>query len=148
MTLLDSLNKRLIFLQELCTQLEIKAEFLHDRAEQAGRAPALRERFDVVTARAVAALPVLCEYCLPFAKVGGVFIAMKGPDITQELEAAAPVILALGGGAPSLIRLRLPVNPAQGEIPLERCLVMIKKERPTPAKYPRAGGKIGKGVPS
>ena len=84
LTLLDSLNKRLIFLKAVCEELSVPVTLIHARAEEAGRKPELRERFDVATARAVAALPALCEYCLPFVRPGGVFLAMKGPDGEEE----------------------------------------------------------------
>ena len=89
LTLLDSLQKRLTFLEALCGELGIPAALVHARAEEAGRRPDLRERFDIGTARAVAGLPVLCEYLLPLVKPGGRMIAMKGPDGETELKAAA-----------------------------------------------------------
>ena len=79
LTLLDSLNKRIVFLQQLAEKLGIRVRCIHARAEEAGRMPELREQFDLATARAVAAMPVLTEYCIPFVKPGGIFVAMKGP---------------------------------------------------------------------
>ena len=84
LTLLDSLNKRIGFLQELCQRLNVNASLLHARAEDAGRDPSLREQFDFATARAVASLPVLCEYCLPFVRVGGIFAALKSRNAAEE----------------------------------------------------------------
>ena len=98
LTLLDSLNKRLVFLRELCAALELPVTLIHARAEEGGRQPALREQFDVATARAVAALPVLAEYCLPFVKQGGRFIAMKGPEGEAEAAAAAKAAARLVTG--------------------------------------------------
>ena len=144
LTLLDSLNKRLIFLKELCARVEVPVNLIHARAEEGGRKPELRERFDVAVARAVAALPTLCEYCLPFVKVGGRFIAMKGPDGEAELAAAEKALSLLGGKTNRVERIRLPKNPVPGEETVERRLIDIWKVAPTPAKYPRPGAKIAK----
>lgn len=141
LTLLDSLNKRLVFLQEVCTQLGIQAELIHARAEEGGRQPSLRESFDAATARAVAALPVLAEYCMPFVKVGGVFVAMKGPSGEQELQEAASMLRLLGGGKPSVTSLTLPM--VEGEAG-SRTLITVPKTKNTPAAYPRHGSKISK----
>ncbi len=140
LTLLDSLNKRLIFLETLCKELALPAELIHARAEEGGKRPALREQFDVATARAVAALPVLCEYCLPFVKVGGRFIALKGPDSEREQEAAAKAVTLLGGEVAQSRTAHLTV----GEETMERRLVRIDKCRPTPSKYPRPSAQIAK----
>ncbi|MBQ9083297.1 MAG: 16S rRNA (guanine(527)-N(7))-methyltransferase RsmG [Clostridia bacterium] len=96
-TLLDSLNKRLLFLQEVSRQLHLPMTTVHARAEEGGRNPQLRQKFDFATARAVAALPVLSEYCLPFVKKGGAFVAMKGPGGETELTDAQKAIRTLGG---------------------------------------------------
>lgn len=144
LTLLDSLNKRLIFLETLCRELSLPVTLVHARAEEGGQWPALRESFDAVTARAVAALPVLCEYCLPFVKVGGRFIALKGPDAGREINEAAHAMAVLGGGHRDTVICRLPpVSAAEGE-PMQRCLLRIDKIRPTPPKYPRPAVKIAK----
>lgn len=144
LTLLDSLNKRLVFLQAVCEEVGIAATTVHARAEEGGRDNALRERFDVATARAVAALPVLSEYCLPFVKVGGRFIAMKGPESDAEVSGAARAIGLLGGAAPVGHALTLPAQPKDGVEPLERRLFVIEKVRPTPPAYPRPTAKIKK----
>ena len=144
LTLLDSLNKRLIFLQEVCAALHIPAQTVHDRAEEGGRQPQLRERFDVATARAVAALPVLAEYCLPFVKPGGCFIAMKGPESDAECRAAAKAVSLLGGNPPQSHTLLLPHQPKDGVEQLERRLFVIKKAKATPPQYPRPSAKIAK----
>ena len=144
LTLLDSLNKRLVFLGELCAAVEVPVTLIHARAEEGGRKPELRERFDVAAARAVAALPTLCEYCLPFVKVGGRFIAMKGPDGEAELAAAEKALTLLGGKTHRVERICLPRDPAPGEETVERRLIVIQKAAPTPAKYPRQSAKIAK----
>lgn len=136
LTLLDSLNKRLIFLNELTARLDIRAETVHARAEEAGRGP-LREQFDLATARAVAPLNLLSEYCLPFVKVGGSFAAMKGPDVEEELDGAAKALELLGGKVEKICPFTL--SDGSG-----RTIVLIKKISHTPAKYPRHGAKITK----
>ncbi len=137
LTLLDGLNKRLIFLREVLKELEISADTVHLRAEDAGKNPLYREKFDVATARAVAALPVLSEYCLPFVKTGGMFIAMKGSSGKEELEIGENAIKILGGQTKSLTEETL-----TGEE--KRTFIKIKKISQTPPKYPRSGGKIAK----
>lgn len=141
-TLLDSLNKRLVFLEAVCAALGIETARVHARAEEGGRQAALRERFDVATARAVASLPTLCEYCLPFVKVGGVFLAMKGPDGHKEAQNAAPAMELLGGKLKEVRSVTLP--PLLGESAGERCVVVIEKVAPTPPRYPRQSAKIAK----
>lgn len=137
LTLLDSLHKRLVFLEALCEELSVPVQLIHARAEDAGRRDGLRESFDVATARAVASLPVLCEYCLPFVKVGGRFIAMKGPDGRQELEKAQKAAALLGGR---------PAEPAAFLLPAagERLLLSFEKIAPTPSSYPRPSAKMAK----
>ena len=137
-TLLDSLNKRIVFLQQLCQRLGIQAEAIHARAEEAGRRPQLRERFDFATARAVSHLRELSEYCLPFVKVGGSFLAMKGPEVEQELEEGERAVKLMGGRVGQVIHYELP------EIGEGRTLLVISKERPTPKEYPRPSAKIAK----
>ena len=144
LTLLDSLNKRLIFLKEVCDELGIRAELIHARAEEGGRNPKLREKFDAATARAVAAMPVLSEYCLPFVKVGGCFIAMKGPDSDAEIQAAKRVVELLGGKVTEAKALSLPHLPRDGVEQQERRLFVIEKTKPTPPRFPRQSAKISK----
>ena len=144
LTLLDSLQKRLSFLKELCTRLDVKADLVHARAEDGGHMPQLREAFDVATARAVAALPVLCEYCLPFVKTGGLMVAMKGPDGETEAAASAKAIPTLGGKVRCMQSIQLPPKPLREEDSFSRCLVFIDKITQTPAKYPRSPAKIAK----
>lgn len=142
LTLLDSLRKRLTFLQVLCDETGLQAELIHARAEEGGSRPELRERFDVSTARAVAALPTLCEYCLPFVRVGGRFLAMKGPDCEKERDTAERAARQLGGGSIEIAALWLPSRPAPERS--ERRIVQISKISPTPVKYPRPSAKIAK----
>lgn len=144
LTLLDSLNKRLVFLKEVCDVLGIRAQLVHARAEEGGRGPKLREQFDVATARAVAAMPVLSEYCLPFVKVGGRFVAMKGPDSDVELEAAKRAVELLGGQISSVKGLTLPYQPHDGVEQQERRLFVVNKIKSTPTRFPRQSAKIAK----
>lgn len=137
LTLLDSLNKRLIFLQDLLEKLELQADCVHLRAEEGGLKPELRERFDLATSRAVANLNLLAEYCLPYVKVGGIFAAMKGPDTDEELSQAQNAIQLLGGRLQEKNQLVLPDGSG-------RTILLIKKVTATPQKYPRHGGKIAK----
>lgn len=133
--LLDSLQKRLNFLDTVCAQLEFKnAKCIHSRAEDAGRNKLYREKYDIATARAVASLPVLCEYCLPFVKVGGVFIAMKG-HVEEEFASSKKAIAALGGTVEKVEKFRLPGTD------MDRSVIVIRKLRHTPAQYPRQAGK-------
>ena len=136
LTLLDGLNKRIVFLEELSRRLGQQNTALHARAEEAARGP-LREQFDLATARAVADLRVLSEYCLPFVKVGGVFAALKGPDCQAEVDAARKGISLLGGRVEAVKSFALPGGQS-------RTVVVIRKTQTTPAKYPRHGGKISK----
>ena len=132
LVLVDSLKKRLGFLDEVIKELGLlKCKTVHSRAEDAGRGE-LREAFDVVTARAVAYLPVLCEYCLPLVKKGGKFIAMKGPEAEQELIDSANAIKLLGGQIEKIEELQIE--------DLERRIIIIKKVRETPSIYPRKAG--------
>lgn len=140
LTLLDSLQKRLTFLDELCKELGVPVTLVHARAEDGGHDPALRERFDVATARAVANLPMLCEYCLPFVKVGGQFLGMKGPSGAEESEAAKTAISRLGGKSAGLKTLTL---DTAGD-PFDRTLVFVDKIGVTPNAYPRPAAKIKK----
>lgn len=135
LTLLDSLQKRLTFLEQLSDRLGQENAFVHARAEAAGAMPALRGRFDVAASRAVARLSVLCEYCLPLVKVGGFMLALKGPDCRGELEEARNAIRILGGGEPKLVEYSL--GEAGG-----RSLVVIPKLIPTAKKFPRQRVKI------
>lgn len=136
-TLLDSLNKRIKFLETLSDELNLNAECIHGRAEEVARDGKYRERFDIASARAVAALPVLCEYCLPFVKVGGCFIALKGRNSLEEISAADNAIKVLGGKIDKIIDYSLP----NGD---KRTLIVIKKISQTASKYPRNKGQMTK----
>ncbi len=140
LTLLDSLNKRLIFLEEVCRAVGVSATRIHARAEEGGRNPDLRDAFDVATARAVAGLPVLCELCLPFVKVGGRFLALKGPDAPREKEEAARAVKTLGGRFAEEVAVTLP-NPAAEGGTSERHILVVEKTTVTPPKFPRPNAK-------
>ena len=134
-TLLDSLNKRVLFLQEVTDSLGLKKiTAIHDRAEDAARKPELRGRFEIVVSRAVAALPVLAEYTLPFLKEGGYLICYKTPEAEKELEEAAHAISVLGGGKSSIYEYTLPGTD------ITRSFIVIKKIKATPKAYPRKAG--------
>ncbi|WP_283609771.1 16S rRNA (guanine(527)-N(7))-methyltransferase RsmG [Faecalispora anaeroviscerum] len=137
LTLLDSLQKRLTFLQAVCDALGLSAELIHARAEEGSRQPKLREQFDLACARAVAPLPVLCEYCVPFVRRGGAFAAMKGPGAAEESVAAAKAISLLGAHAESTQSFTLPDGS-------ERNIILCRKIAATSDKYPRHGSKIAK----
>lgn len=136
LTLLDSLNKRLNFLKEVTDTLKIYdgVEFVHARAEDGGQNHLYRGKFDVAVSRAVANMTVLCELCLPFVKVGGVFLAMKGPLADDELTAAKRAISILGGEVCEVIETSIPFTD------LKHNIIMIKKVRQTPMQYPRKAG--------
>jgi len=130
-TLLDSLQKRLNFIADACAYADIEAPtLLHARAEEAGRSKEHREQYDTVLSRAVANLTTLCEYCLPFVKVGGRMIAYKGPGAEEELAAAAGAIGKLGAEVERVERFTLP----GGE---ERNLIYLRKASPCAPCYPR-----------
>lgn len=136
-SLLDGHAKRFIFLDALQKELGIFTENIHMRAELASKDPKYRESFDFVTARAVARLQVLDEYCLPFLKVGGKFVSMKGPDPEEEVKEAKKGIEILGGSNPEIFKEILPDESCHS-------LIAIKKISQTPTKYPRPSGKITK----
>ncbi len=137
LTLMDSLNKRINFLKELSEALGVNAECVHARAEEFGNKPEYREQYDVACARAVAHLRELSEYCLPFVKAGGVFVALKSIGLEQELEEAKAALDILGGKVEKISRFTLPDGA-------ERAIAVIRKIRPTPKKFPRPYGKIKK----
>lgn len=135
-TLLDSLEKRVKFLSEVCSNLQLNdIKAFHGRAEDFGSDKRYREHFDIAVARAVAAMPVLLEYCLPFVKIGGIFMAMKGPDVKSELIDSQKAIEILGGELMDVKSFNLPKSD------YERCIVLIRKCRHTPLSYPRKSGK-------
>ena len=131
MTLLDSLNKRLIFLAEVLKELGLEAELLHARAEDAGRTAACRGQYDIALSRAVAPLPVLTELTLPLLKQGGRAICYKGPAAQEEVAASKRALTLLNGKA-EILSADAPWG--------ERRLVIIEKTGPTPKTYPRKAG--------
>lgn len=134
-TLLDSLNKRVDFLQESCDALGLQNVIcIHARAEEFGH----REEFDYAVSRAVAALPVLCELCLPLVKVGGEFLAMKSSHTEEEINEAKAAIALLGGAITEVIDYTIPTTDIVHRV------VRIRKEKPTPKKYPRRFAQIKK----
>ena len=133
-TLIDALGKRVDFLRTVIDALELNAEALHMRAEDAARRPELRERFDLATARAVAPMNVLCEYLLPFVRVGGFALALKGPGLEDELAGAESAISLLGGSLERVCPLTIPGRN------WDHRAVWLLKAGTTPARYPRRAG--------
>lgn len=134
-TIVDSLKKRIGFLNELASKLELKdVAFYHDRAENFGKNQKFREGFDIVTARAVARMSVLSELCLPLVKKNGMLIAMKGAQGEEELDVADKAIQLLGGDLKDVHKFILPKEES------ERSIILIQKKRKTPKKYPRKPG--------
>ncbi|MGM0396136.1 MAG: 16S rRNA (guanine(527)-N(7))-methyltransferase RsmG [Bacillota bacterium] len=135
-TLLDSLNKRIKFLNQVIESLGLQnIETIHGRAEELGLKGDYREQYDVCLSRAVASLDTLSEYCLPFVKPGGYFISMKGPEVDEEVEASKNAIKTLGGNVEEIKYINIP------ESNIVHSLIVIKKTKSTPRKFPRAGGK-------
>lgn len=136
-TLLDSLNKRVNFLESISDKLELQAKCIHGRAEELGRSVDYRERFDIATARAVASLPELCEYCMPFVRVAGLFVSLKGSNGLEEVSMASNAISQLGGKLVSAESYSLPNGDG-------RTVIVIKKISQTSTKYPRNKGQMTK----
>ncbi len=136
-TLVDSLNKRITFLATVVKELNLSnVTCIHGRAEELGKNNMYREKFDMVTSRAVANLRVLGEYCLPLTKVGGCFLALKAEGVDEELSDARAMLGSLGGGKPQVIAAPLPQSD------MLRKLVVIPKEKATPPQFPRRANKI------
>ena len=134
-TMLDSLKKRVIFLENVINELKLQnIKAIHLRAEDGGHIQPMRENFDIAAARAVADLSVLSEYTLPFVKKGGFFIAMKGSSPEEELNNAKKAIKILGGKTQEVKKITLPSG-------IEHSLIIIEKVKETPSKYPRKPGK-------
>ena len=139
LTLLDSLNKRISFLNSVIDSIGLEnVTTVHARAEEGARKKELRDTFDVVVSRAVANLSTLTEYCLPYAKVGGLFISYKSAEIEEELRTAQKAIRLLGGTKSRVEKDTIPGTA------LERSFVIIQKSQKTPAKFPRKAGMPGK----
>ncbi|MBR4172746.1 MAG: 16S rRNA (guanine(527)-N(7))-methyltransferase RsmG [Clostridia bacterium] len=136
LTLLDSLNKRISFLETVSAELGLMdVKCIHSRAEDGGKDAALREKFDFSVSRAVAPLNVLAEYDLPFVKVGGEFIALKGPAAYDEIKQAENAVKELGGEISDVKEVILP------DTELKHKIIFVSKVRQTPSKYPRKSGK-------
>ncbi|USK92217.1 16S rRNA (guanine(527)-N(7))-methyltransferase RsmG [Rossellomorea marisflavi] len=134
-SIVDSLNKRITFLNHLADQLGLEnTHFHHDRAETFGKNKDHRESYDMVTARAVARMSVLSELCLPLVKKGGYFVAMKAASVNDEMDKAKKAITTLGGKTEQVDSFLLPEEDS------ERTIVQIKKVKDTPNKYPRKPG--------
>lgn len=137
--LMDSLNKRLNFLNDVIKELDLQnIKTVHGRAEELGNSTLYREKFDICVSRAVAKLSSLAEYCIPFVRVGGSFIAYKSDDISMELDNSKTAITTLGGSFKEKVSFTLP------ESDIQRTLVIINKVKSTPKKYPRQAGKPNK----
>ncbi|MFS0821096.1 16S rRNA (guanine(527)-N(7))-methyltransferase RsmG [Bacillus sp. 1P02SD] len=134
-SIVDSLQKRITFLNELSKELQLDhVAFYHDRAETFGQKGEIRESFDIVMARAVARMSVLSELCLPLVKVNGTFIAMKAASVAEELEEGKKALTTLGGNLEEVHHFLLPIENS------DRNIVIIEKKKPTPKKYPRKPG--------
>jgi 16S rRNA (guanine527-N7)-methyltransferase len=131
-TLADSLNKRLNFLNEVIEILSLKGiRTVHARAEELGRDPAYREKYQIAVSRAVASLPTLCEYCMPLVKIGGVFVSYKSDKAEDEIQSSKKAIKVLGGMMEKSKMIPLPGDD------ITRCFVVIRKDSATGKKYPR-----------
>ena len=138
-TLLDALQKRIGFLEEVTNALSLQnVACVHSRAEDGGQNQQYREQFDLCVSRAVANLAVLSEYCLPFVKVGGRLAALKGPDAAKEVEEAKVALQKLGGNVIQILDIEIPFTDLQHK------LILNEKVAPTPKTYPRKAGKINK----
>ena len=134
-TLLDSLNKRIRFLDDVILRLGLTGVVtIHGRAEDLARSEKLREKFDVCVSRAVANLSTLSEYCLPFVRTGGVFVSYKSEKVSEELAAADRAISLLGGSMEKQVEFTLPDSD------VFRNLVVVRKKRPVSSRYPRKAG--------
>lgn len=134
-TLLDSLNKRIKFLEEVVDNLGLTGiETVHGRAEDAAKKAEYREQFDLSVSRAVANLASLTEYCLPFVKVGGKFVSYKSVSVDEEITQSKKAVYVLGGEIGKVEKFNLPGSD------MERSLVVVEKKRSTPKKYPRKAG--------
>ena len=138
LTLVDSLNKRIKFLNLLMEKTNLKAEIIHCRAEELSHNNKYREKYDFAVSRAVAPLNVLCEYCLPYVKVDGFFIALKGSNVDEEIQNSQQAIKFLGGKIKKIEAFELPENKGF------RNILIIEKIKEISKKYPRSNAKISK----
>lgn len=138
LTLIDSLNKRINFLNKLCDKIEIKANIIHARAEEFSHKNEFREKFDLAISRAVAPLNILCEYCIPYLKTGGFFIALKGVNFEMEVENSKKALEILGSKVQDIKSFELPKSKGA------RNIIIIKKEEKISKKYPRSNSQISK----
>lgn len=139
LTLMDSLQKRINFLREVGASVNLTdTEYIHARAEDAGRMSQYRQKFDIAVSRAVADMEILCEYCLPFVKAGGFFVALKAQDSEAEIERAKPMIGNLGGEVAEVKKLTLPHSD------IIRSFIIVRKKKDTPPQFPRDTKKIKK----
>lgn len=137
MTLLDSLNKRIIFLNAVAEKIGVKVITVHLRAEEGGQMPEFREKYDIACARAVCNLRELAEYCIPYVKTGGKFVSMKGPNSSAELNSARPGIGTLGGKVSAVSEYKISDDS-------ERTIIVVEKIKSTPSQFPRPFAKIKK----
>lgn len=138
-TLLDSLNKRINFLNLVINELGLKnVKTIHSRAEDGAKTKELREKFDIATSRAVANMAVLSEFCLPYVKVGGSFVSLKGPAIEEELEGSRNAIGVLGGKLKNIIEVEIEGTD------LNHNIVIVNKIKECPSNYPRKAGVVSK----
>jgi len=138
LTLLEATGKKISFLADLCTELNIGATFINARAEEAAHIPSMREQYDIAVARAVSKLNILNELCLPFVRVGGCFIAMKSVDTDEEISEAQNAITILGAEIKDIIDYKIHGTE------IKHRAVLIKKIAETPEKYPRRFAKMQK----
>lgn len=137
LTLLDSLGKRIDWLTELCQELDLPdVELIKGRAEELSRGKTYREKYDVAVSRALASMPMLAELCMPYVKPGGLFLAMKSNKTDEEIQAAEPIIRAMGGEKPFVMDYLLPGTEVYHRV------VTVFKASPTPGTYPRKWTKI------
>lgn len=135
MVLMDSLNKRIVFIKEVIQELRLtQVEALHGRAEEMARKPEHREAYEICVSRAVANLSSLSEYCLPFVKVGGMFVSYKSGEIEEELAQSKKAVRLLGGEQKKIFKFCLPNTE------INRSFVMIEKRKSTPKSFPRKAG--------
>lgn len=136
LVLLDSLNKRINYLNDIIDKIGIdKVKTVHARAEEGGQNELYREKFDIALSRAVANMSTLCEYCIPFVKIGGYFLCQKGPSYKEELESSKNAIKVLGADIVNINEYKLPYSD------IAHYIIIMQKISDTPTKYPRKAGK-------